>query len=515
MDTTDQIDISHLISLTRHPPECRVLVLGDLMMDHYVWGNVSRISPEAPIPILQIERETEMPGGAASVVLNLRQFGADVVCCGMVGNDAEGESLVAALKNAGADTTAIVRADDRTTTLKTRYVGGVQSAARAMQHVLRVDREDTTPIDEAVVEELIAKVETVINDCNAILVSDYGKGLLTTDLMQRVIAAARAAGKPVLVDPKLGDDFSMYKGAAGITPNRLETERVTGIAPREPDSMNMAARQLVTSLELDFALITVDRDGLYVHAENNVSTLLPSRPRSVYDVSGAGDMILSTLGFFLAAQTPLPCAAYLANVAAGIEVGKLGVNTVSLAEIRTELMAATTDIGGKLQTMPELISTLETHRQRQEKIAFTNGCFDMLHVGHMKYLNFAREQGDLLVVGLNSDASIRSLKGNQRPILPENERIRLLAALACVDYIVVFDEDSVQPVIEQVQPNVLVKGSDYGFDGVVGREFVESHGGEVVLAPVIEGISTSSIVERVLEKYGTADTNAADAENGK
>ncbi len=513
MDATDHIDLSYLISLTRHPPECRVLVLGDLMMDHYAWGNVSRISPEAPIPILKIERETEMPGGAASVVLNLRQFGAEVVCCGMVGNDAEGERLVAALKNAGADTNAIVRADDRSTTLKTRYVGGVQSAARAMQHVLRVDREDTTPIDEAVVEAVLAKIAAVIDDCNAVLVSDYGKGLLTTDLLQSVIATARAAGKPVLVDPKLGDEFSMYKGATGITPNRLETERVTGIAPIDADSMNMAARQLVTSLELEFALITVDRDGLYVHAENNVSTLLPSRPRSVYDVSGAGDMILSTLGFFLAIQAPLSCAAYLANVAAGIEVGKLGVNTVSLAEIRTELMAVTTGTAGKLQSMPELVSTLEAHRQRHEKIAFTNGCFDMLHVGHMKYLNFAREQGDLLVVGLNSDASIRSLKGNRRPILPEDERIRLLAALACVDYIVVFDDDSVQPVIEQVRPDVLVKGSDYGVDGVVGREFVESHGGEVVLAPVIEGISTSAIVERVLEKYGTAD--AADAENGK
>ena len=352
MDATDQIDLSHLISLTRQPPECRVLVLGALMMDHYVWGEVSRISPEAPIPILKIERETGMPGGAASVVLNLRQFGADVVCCGMVGNDAEGERLVAALKNAGADTNAIVRADDRTTTLKTRYVGGVQSAARAMQHVLRVDREDTTPIDEAVVEEVLAKIAAVINDCNVVLISDYGKGLLTTDLLQRVIATARAAGKPVLVDPRLGDDFSMYRGAAGITPNRLETERVTGIAPRDADSMTTAARQLVASLELEFALITVDRDGLYVHAENNVSKLLPSRPRSVYDVAGAGDMILSTLGFFLAVQAPLSCAAYLANVAAGIEVGKLGVNTVSLAEIRTELMAMTTDTAGKLQSMP-------------------------------------------------------------------------------------------------------------------------------------------------------------------
>jgi D-beta-D-heptose 7-phosphate kinase/D-beta-D-heptose 1-phosphate adenosyltransferase len=496
------MDTANLIALTRQPPPCRLVVVGDLMLDRYVWGSVSRVSPEAPIPVLKLERETEMPGGAASVVLNLRELGADVVCCGVVGTDEHGDRLLAALADAGADTKATVATPSRATTVKTRYIGAVQSAARAMQHVLRVDREDTSAIDAATVEQLFAEFETALPTCQAVLISDYGKGLLTDALLARVIEAARATGKPVLVDPRLGDNIAAYRGATAITPNRLETERATGIAPRDPESMAAAAQKLIDTLNLDFAIITVDRDGMYLHAPPTVSLLLPSRPRSVYDVSGAGDIVLSVLGFFLAGGASREAAATLANVAAGIEVGKLGVATVSHAEMRSELMTIAPDAADKLKELDELDSTLESHRNRNEKIVFTNGCFDMLHVGHMKYLSFAREQGDLLVVALNSDASIRRLKGERRPILEETERVRLVGALSCVDYIVIFDDDSVLPTIEHVRPDVLVKGGDYGLDGVVGRDFVEAAGGAVVLAPEIEGISTSTIVERVLEKYG-------------
>jgi len=369
--------------------------------------------------------------------------------------------------------------------------------------VLRVDRETTDAPPPAAAAAVLEGVRARVGDCDALLVSDYAKGLLAPALLADVIAAARAAGTPVLVDPRLGGDYALYRGATAVTPNRFEAGQATGIAPEDEAGMEAAAAKLIDDLALDFAVITVDRDGLYLKERGAPGARLAARPRAVYDVSGAGDMVLSALGFFLAAGAAPGQAAFLANVAAGVEVGKMGVASVSLPEIRAELMRMQPVAPHKEKSRGDLVAALEHHRRRREKIVFTNGCFDVLHVGHMHYLQFAREQGDLLVVGLNSDASILRLKGPGRPILPQAERVQNLASLGCVDYVVVFDEDTPEELIRAVRPDVLVKGEDWGPDEVVGRDFVESYGGRLALAPLVKGVSTSTIIQRVLDRHGS------------
>jgi len=469
----------------------RILVLGDLMMDHYVHGDAERISPEAPIQVLRVAAEDERLGGAGAVAGNLVALGARVDLVGVVGRDAAGEALLALLKEIGVGVGGIRRLPRRPTTIKTRFVGRAQH--RIPQQVLRVDREDTRPVDRRTEAALAKAAEARLARADVLVVSDYAKGVVTPRLCQAAIRAARRRRRPVLVDPIRSDDYSHYRGATVLTPNRMETEMATGRRITDEAALRDITRELVHRLNVDALAVTLDREGAYLVRRGRPGVRVPTRPRNVFDNAGAGDMFISALSIAVASGAPLEDAVALANVAGGLEVEKFGVQTVSREEIATDLMAT----GGKLRRLAELRTDLQRDRRNGLKIVFTNGCFDLLHHGHVEYLEFARSQGDRLVVGLNGDASVRRLKGPARPLVPQDRRARVLAGLTAVDYVVVFDEDTPAKLIRAVRPDVLVKGEDWRTGGVVGTEFVESYGGRVVLAPLVDQASTSGLIREI------------------
>ena len=492
---------NHLAKLIESVGRPRILVVGDFILDTYIWGKAERISPEGPIPILHVTSEETRPGGAGNVVAALAELGARVSACGVIGRDDRGKTLTDHLQAIAADAEGIVASNDRPTTVKTRYIGYVQSARRGIQHMLRVDHESTHAIPESVEEEVIEHIEKITPDQQAVVLSDYDKGLLTERILRRTIALAAERGIPVVADPKIGRPYSVYKGATVLTPNRYETQLATGITPCDDESIRAAAQKLIEMADLRHVVITLDRDGMYLAGAEEPGLLIPTRPREVFDVTGAGDMVVSVLALLLAADATTRDAVTLANVAAGIEVTRIGAAPVSRAEIIADLLGGD-GIERKLKTLEQAAALAAEVRRKNGKVVWTNGCFDLFHVGHYEYLKFARRQGDLLIVGMNSDASVRRLKGPNRPITGESERRRLLAALDVVDCIVIFDEDTPERMIEAVKPDVLVKGADYQVDEVVGHELVASWGGRVALAPIVEGISTSDIVKRVLDLHG-------------
>ena len=496
-NTTTKDELARLIETAGQP---NVLVVGDLILDTYVWGQANRISPEGPIPILEVTSEETRPGGSGNVVAALAHLGARVYACGAVGTDGEGATLLKEIKDLCGDANGVIRITDRPTTVKTRYFGYVQSARRGVQHLLRVDREKTSRIPEDAQDKMLAYVKSVLPAQNAVVLSDYDKGALTERVLSTTLAMANARGIPIVSDPKIGRPYSIYSGSTVLTPNRHETQEATGIAPRDMDSLKRAARVLMERADLRHVVITLDRDGMFLAGEDEEGVLIPTRPREVFDVTGAGDTVVSVIAMMLACGATMRDAATIANVAAGIEVTKVGAAAVSRAEILTDLLGG--GISAKLKTVEAAAEMAREVRRRNEKVVWTNGCFDILHIGHYEYLKLARQQGDLLIVGLNSDASVRRLKGPHRPITGEAQRARILAALDVVDGIVVFDEDTPLRSIEAVRPDVIVKGGDYRKEDVVGGKFVESYGGRVALAPIIEGISTSDIVQRIVERYG-------------
>jgi len=464
-------------------------------------GEVARISPEGPIPVLEVASEESRPGGAGNVVAALAHLGARPTVCGVVGGDKEGVDLLKQLR-ARASVRGVLRLPERPTTVKTRYIGCVQSARRGIQHVLRVDRETRRPIAPEVEKKLLAAVEKMIPAHEAVVLSDYDKGVLTERILQRAAAVARRHGIPVVTDPKVGRPYGVYRGATVMTPNRYETQIATGIAPRDDASARRAARKLLDLAGLDYALVTLDRDGMYLLGRDRPGLRIPTRPKEVFDVTGAGDMVVSVLALLLACGASMKDAAMLANVAAGIEVTKIGAAPVSRDEILSDLLTGSSQ-ARKVCTVEGAAALAAECRRRNGKVVWTNGCFDILHIGHYEYLRFARQQGDMLIVGLNSDDSVRRLKGPSRPITGESERARLLSALEVVDAIVVFDEDTPTSAIRAIKPDVLVKGGDYkSEEEVVGWEVVKAYGGRIVLAPLVEGVSTTNIVKRVLEVYG-------------
>ncbi len=471
-----------------------VVVFGDAMLDRYVFGGISRISPEAPIQILRVAREEERPGGAASVALDLAVLGARVRLVGYAGDDEAGAALRRLLAASKIDASGLVETRGRPTTLKTRMVARGASHS-VSQQVLRVDREDASPFPDAAERRLVAAFKRALRGAGAVVVSDYAKGVVSETSARAAIAAARKARVPVVVDPK-GRDYARYRGATVITPNRKETFEATGVEPTGAAGAEAAGRRLIELTGVDAAVITLDKDGMAIVPKKGACELVPTSPREVYDVTGAGDVVAAVLGLALADGRALRDAVHLANVAAGVEVGKVGAAPVSREEIRRAL-------GGRpgalhrVVDVPTLRRELSALRAAGKKVVFTNGCFDILHAGHARYLHEARREGDVLVVGLNSDASVRRLKGAGRPVVAQGDRAELLASLGCVDYVVVFGEDTPLHVIEQIEPDVLVKGEDWKDRGVVGREFVEARGGKVVLVKLLAGRSTTSIVERV------------------
>jgi D-beta-D-heptose 7-phosphate kinase/D-beta-D-heptose 1-phosphate adenosyltransferase len=483
----------------------KILVVGDVMLDRYVWGSVERISPEAPIPVMREESGEEKLGGAGAVVMNLAVFGARVEFVSVVGGDAGGRQVVKMVRKAVGSDGGILVDRSRSTTIKTRFLGSVQSARRGIQHILRLDSEVAEPVSSAVERRVISEINKRARGASCVLLPDYFKGLLTEKIVSACIKAGKREGAPVIIDPRRSSDYGLYRGATGLTPNRFEANLATGVGASTVEGCAEAGRKLVSNLGLQWCSITMDKDGQYLVRKGAPGLHLPTKPRLVYDVSGAGDMVLAAIGMALACGNPLKEAVRLSNIAAGVEVGKIGVATVALDEMRSAILSNHPMYSDKIKTRAQIGKALDEHRKRAETIVMTNGCFDILHAGHIQFLNFARNVGDVLVVCLNTDRSVRALKGEGRPVNPQDARARVLAALADVDYVVLFDEETPASIVRGIRPDKLVKGEDWRDKGVVGREFVESYGGEVVLAPLVNGLSTSGVIRKIKLGKGIAD----------
>jgi D-beta-D-heptose 7-phosphate kinase/D-beta-D-heptose 1-phosphate adenosyltransferase len=491
-----------LIDLVQHLGQPRVLVVGDVMLDRYVWGDAERISQEAPVILLHADRREERLGGASSVATMLRALGARVALAGVVGKDGDGGRLRQMLLDLGIDHEGVVVDPERPTTVKERYIGRAQQ--RHPQQMIRVDYETRRPLPEALAKELADVLGQQLRKADIVLVSDYDKGVCTPGLLTAVIAGAKACGVRVLADPLRGGDYRKYHGCSAITPNRLEAGLATGRALATPAQALAAGAQLREQLDLEAAVITLDKEGMVLVHRDGRGQTFATRPRQVYDITGAGDMVLAVLGMALASGADYDPAIRLANIAGGLEVEKIGVATVTRDEILRDLLrTGEAALAGQLPGPEKVLSRealrqeLESRRRLGQRVAFTNGCFDVLHAGHVQYLQEARAQADLLVVGLNGDAGVRALKGDDRPVNPVEARALVLAALQAVDYITVFDEPTPQALIELLCPDVLVKGADYRKDAVVGADFVEAHGGRVHLAALREGYSTTGLLQRL------------------
>ena len=477
--------------------EPRVMVVGDLILDRYVWGNAERISQEAPVILLRADRREERLGGAASVATMLSALGAKVSLAGVLGVDDTADRCRELLNEHGIDHTLVLEDPTRPSTLKERYIGRAQQ--KHPQQMLRVDYEVRDAIAEPLAHRLIESIELAVKNTDIVLVSDYDKGVCTPTLLRQVITICKKLNVRVIVDPIRGGNYAdRYHGCSSMTPNRLEAGLATGIEIADLNSAFLAAEHLCRSLDMEAGIVTLDREGMAMVHRDGRREHYTVRARDVYDITGAGDMVLATLGMVLAAGYDYPEAITIANTAGGLEVERIGVATVTRDEIVHDLMHSEASAQSKFVTRDALIAEVRRQRAQHRSIVFTNGCFDILHAGHVQYLQESRRQGDVLVIGLNTDASVRRLgKGADRPINDENQRAAILAALQCVDYVCLFDEETPLELIKAVEPDVLVKGADYRPENVVGREFVEARGGRLHLAPLVQGKSTSAIVDRI------------------
>lgn len=471
----------------------RILVVGDVMVDEYVWGGIERISPEAPIQVVDVRSENALLGGAANVIFNLCGLGARVYLAGVVGRDENGRFMKERLREEGVRIQGLVTDPSRPTSTKTRVMG-------RNQQLLRIDREQRRPVTGAAEERLVHHVEKQIPACDAVVLSDYGKGVLTKKVLSGTIRAAKRARKIVVADPK-GRDFTRYRGVACITPNRSEAEEAWGRPIRTRRDLVEAARHFQKDLGSRACLITLGKEGMFL-LDREETAAIPTVAREVYDVAGAGDTVIAVFAAVVAAGYGFKTAAQMANIAAGIVVGKVGAARAAPQEILEYGRDAEDTYGRKILLRQELGERVRRIREQGRSVVFTNGCFDLLHVGHIRYLQEARRLGDCLVVGLNSDASVRALKGKLRPLISEQERAHILSALDCVDYVVVFHELTPLALLRKLRPDILVKGGDYKKSEVVGADLVESYGGRVVRVPVVRGKSTSGIVNRIVERYG-------------
>ena len=473
----------------------RVLLVGDFMLDRYVVGDAERISPEAPVPVLRVVERQDRVGGAGSVALNVLSLGAQVRCFGLLGKDSFGDQTERLLADAGADTAGLLRVDDRPTITKTRMVGLAEHRHR--QQILRVDDELVCAPRQPDAQALVQSITAAVAEADVVCLEDYAKGLLSPEICAAVIQAAGQHGKPVYVDPARTSAWEKYRGAAVLTPNWAELELAVG-RRLERDELADAAAGLIDRFGLGAIVVTLGRDGALLVDSAGRREQFPTTPRAVYDNTGAGDAVLAMMAVATAAGATLDQSIALANIAGGLEVSKFGCVPITRDEVVHELHEHARRDRGKLRDVTELCAELTARRQHGETIVFTNGCFDILHPGHIELLEKARALGSLLVIGLNSDKSVRSLgKGDDRPIRSQADRARMLAALEAVDYVVMFDEPDPARLIERVVPDVLVKGSDWAGKGVVGQEFVESRGGRVALVDLVEGYSTTAELERI------------------
>jgi len=468
----------------------RVACVGDLMLDLFVYGTAERISPEAPIPVVRIDREESMLGGAGNVVRNIVGLGGSVEFVSVVGQDQAGREvmgLVGALE--GVEPHLLVERD-RATTIKTRYIAG-------HQQMLRADRETSEPVGDAIAEDAARLVCQAMKDCAVVVISDYAKGLLIPREIATIVAAARAGKRTVIVDPK-GRDYTRYRGATILTPNARELGEAAGMPVVGDRAVEQAAKKVLKITDAQAIVVTRGADGMSVVPAKGKALHLPALAREVFDVSGAGDTVVAALATALAAGLPLETAARLASVAAGIVVAKVGTAVAYTADLLRALRHDDMATGeNKFVTLEQAIDEVGRWRRLGHKIGFTNGCFDLLHPGHVSLIGQARAACDRLVVGLNSDASVRRLKGPTRPVQGETARAAVLASLGQVDLVVIFAEDTPIEAIRALKPDVLVKGADYTKDKVVGAKDVESWGGRIVLAKLVDGQSTTATIRKL------------------
>lgn len=490
---------TRLLALVDRLPGKNVVLVGDFMLDRYVYGNAERLSPEAPVPVLHFQHDEFRLGGAGSVAADLAVLGANVRIVGLAGQDAMGDELSRLLVGHNCDVAGLLRTPSRPTTCKTRLVGLAQH--RHPQQMLRLDHENAAPVEHELAAQVIAKAEVAMRGADVLCLEDYNKGVFADHLTREIIALARSKGIPVLIDPAAIREYGKYAGATCIKLNRTETEKATGLVLRGETDYAAAADKLLSDLNLESVVITLDKNGAYLGTREGERHWLKTRPRQVYDVTGAGDMVLATLALARAAGGTWAESVALANIAGGLEVEKFGAVPIMRSEIVAEILAETHSQLGKLRDDPALLAELARHREAGKTIVFTNGCFDIIHLGHVEYFRFAKRQGDLLVVAVNTDASIRKLKGEKRPVVNEDDRVSVLSELESIDYLVKFADDTPARLIEAIRPDVLVKGADYRKEQVVGWDVVESYGGRVELAPLIEGRSTSNLIGKILDAY--------------
>ena len=465
-----------------------ILVIGDLMIDHYLWGKCERISPEAPVQVVAIEKETALLGGAGNVINNLSALGAKVSVLSVIGKDTNAEELKQMLEEIAVNIENLVVEEGRDTSKKSRIIA-------SQQQVVRYDKESTDDISEKSQAQIVENFKEKILSCDMVLLSDYGKGVLTKELTRTLIDIANHENKKVLVDPK-GIDYTKYTGAYLLTPNKKEAIEASKVEIKDEVSLLKAITKLKDECSLEVGLITLSEDGIAIYEDE--LRIHPTVAREVYDVTGAGDTVIASLGFSLACGYDIDKAVKFANLAAGVVVGKIGSATATLTEVieyKSSLNKSTSD--SHIKTLEEIEALTQELKKRGKKIVFTNGCFDILHVGHVKYLEEAKSYGDVLILGLNSDESVSRLKGPTRPVNTEDDRAYILASLEAVDYVVKFYDDTPYELIKAVQPHILVKGGDYEGKEVVGQEIAD----ELRLVNFVEGKSTTKTIERIKDGH--------------
>lgn len=479
-----------LLDLLSRFHSARVLVFGDVMLDRFVYGSVERISPEAPIPVMNVERTLDMLGGSANVARNVATLGGTALLVGVIGDDATAQALRAQLALIPTIEAHLVRDASRPTTAKTRHVAD-------RQQILRSDVESRAPLNDVIAAEVLAQYQAQLARADAVIISDYAKGVLTDAVTAAAIDTARAAGKVVLVDPK-SRSFAKYRGASILTPNRHELEVACGHECSTDEQVVAGARVLLASVQCEAMVVTRGKAGMSIVRRDGSAEHIRTVAKEVFDVSGAGDTAVATLGLSLAHRADIAHAAQLANAAAGVVVGKLGTASVTAGEVIARLgLAEEGQMTSKHFSLDSVQQQVARWRETGLKIAFTNGCFDLLHPGHLSLLNQARKAADRLVIGLNSDLSVRRLKGAERPVQGEVARASVLASLKAVDAVVIFEEDTPLELIDALAPDVLVKGADYTVDTVVGADLVRRRGGKVLLAELLPAHSTSSTIARM------------------
>lgn len=457
-----------------------ILVIGDLMIDHYLWGKCERISPEAPVVVVDVQKEEYLMGGAGNVVNNLLALGANVGICSVIGDDESGEFISERLGQKGVRKEGLIIQKGRKTTKKSRVIA-------QQQQIVRVDKENKDNISKQSQELILLRVKIILEFYDLILLSDYAKGVLTPWLTASIIELANSKKKMILVDPK-GSDYTKYTGATLITPNKKEAQTATDIEITDDEKLQIAGVKLKNDLDLKYALITLSEDGMAIFEKQ--MTKIPTVAKEVYDVTGAGDTVLASLGFALSLGKDIFWAANFANSAAAVAVSRVGSTTVSLEEIAEYESSLHRQSSTKIKKVDEILASLDNKTQ---KIVFTNGCFDILHRGHVKYLEEAKSYGDILIVGLNSDSSVKKLKGESRPINTLEDRAVVLAGLESVDFVVEFADDTPYELIKTFKPDVLVKGGDYEGKEVVGSDIAK----ETRLVQFVDGKSTTKIIQRM------------------